>query len=298
VTLRYEIVTRRPGGTQRSYSYAADDELAPGDIVRLGGRDWLVAEAEPTDDGKMTARLVAKPARYRLRLRHPNGREERGALRRYRPGAPRFGHAFSTREDGHPVSWEVVDEGLARDDEGEPYLELVAARDYGELEDLPRHELEHALLEGRSRVPAALGATVTAAEARGEAAELVALEAGEEPDWAAAARFVDALILEEIEDDLLVLCGVDPDADPRDTWLEVVKERLRSDLERFRADIEGDHDQIEEWDYLDGRIFVSVGRIEDEAEPDSGHGWMCRLLDSSVLGAAGFDRVRKPQLEV
>ena len=70
----------------------------------------------------------------------------------------------------------------------------------------------------------------------------------------------------------------------------------RTDLERFRADIEGDHDQIEEWDFRDGRVFASVGSEEDEANPDSGHGWMCRLVDASVLGAAGFRRVRKTEL--
>jgi hypothetical protein len=29
----------------------------------------------------------------------------------------------------------------------------------------------------------------------------------------------------------------------------------------------------------------------------SGHGWMCRLVDAEVLGAAGFERVRKAELE-
>jgi hypothetical protein len=75
-----------------------------------------------------------------------------------------------------------------------------------------------------------------------------------------------------------------------------VKERLRSDLERFRADIESDHDQIEQWSFREGRIFASVGSADDESDPDSGHGWMCRLVDSEALGAAGFDRVRKAEL--
>ena len=72
--------------------------------------------------------------------------------------------------------------------------------------------------------------------------------------------------------------------------------RLRSDLEQFRADVEGDHDEIEEWDFLDGRIFASVGSTDDEANPDSGHGWMCRLVDSGVLTAARFRRVRKTEI--
>ena len=76
-----------------------------------------------------------------------------------------------------------------------------------------------------------------------------------------------------------------------------MKERLRADLEAFRADIEGDHDEIEEWDFRGGRIFASVGTFEDEADPNSGHGWMCRLVDSEALGAAGFDRVQRVQLD-
>ena len=157
-------------------------------------------------------------------------------------------------------------------------------------------QLEHALAAREERLPDAAAATFTRAEKGGLALELVALEPGEEPDWDDAERYLDALVLEEIEDDLLEQCGVNPGADPRETWLDKVKERLRSDLARFRDDIEGDHDEIEEWDFRDGRIFASVGSTDDEADPDSGHGWMCRLVDAGVLGAAGFDRVRKASL--
>ena len=96
----------------------------------------------------------------------------------------------------------------------------------------------------------------------------MALEPGEEPDWEAAERFIDALILDEIDDDLIVQGGVDTDHDSRDTWLVKVKERLRSDLESFRADVEGDHDQIEEWSFRDGRIFATVGSMDDESDPN------------------------------
>ena len=147
-------------------------------------------------------------------------------------------------------------------------------------------------------MPGAALATVARAQTAGLAVELVALDPGEEPDWEAARRYIDALILEEIEDDLLELCGVNLDRDPGETWLEKVKERLQSDLERFQADIEGDHEEIEEWDFRDGRILASVGSIEDEANPESGHGWMTRLVDVSALTAAGFARVRKADLAV
>ena len=72
-----------------------------------------------------------------------------------------------------------------------------------------------------------------------------------------------------------------------------VKRRLAADLEQLRRDVERDHDQIEQWDFRDGRILASLGSEEDEAAPDSGHGWMCRLLDAGALSAAGFQQVRK-----
>ena len=228
-------------------------------------------------------------------LRHPDGHSEAGAFRRYRPDAPRLGHALSTTVDGIPVSWQVADERLRRDEQGKPYLELTAERDYGEAEDaptLPEHQLEHALT--RDEAIEAL----SRAQASGELVELVALEPGEAPGWEEAERYIDAPIFDEIEDDLFVLCGVDTRNDPQDTWLDTVKARLREDLRRFREDIESDHDQIEEWDFRDGRVFASIGSFDDQASPDSGHGWLSRLVDAGPLFAAGFSRVRKAQLLV
>lgn len=293
MTITYELVTIARDGKQRVATYASAEELSPGDVVRFKGRDWLL---ERIEDGE-PPRAIGKPARYRLRLVYPDGREELGAFRRYRPDGPRLGHAFTTLEDGHPISWQVSDERLALDDDNEPYLDLVARRDFAEVEeDLPDHELEHVLAWQQAGFPEGAIGTLREAGERGLSVELVALEAGEAPDWEAAERYIDALIFEEIEDDLFELCGVDPDKDARETWLPTVKERLREDRRSFRADIEGDHDEIEEWEYRDGRVFTSVGREEDEADPLKGHGWMCRLLDASALGAAGFDRVRKAEI--
>jgi hypothetical protein len=283
VASTYEVVTVNRAGREHRRPYAAESDLAPGSVIRLDGRDWLV---EAVEDG----RVVAKPARYRLTLRHPDGHEEVGAMRRYRPDAPRVGHMFTTGQ----VSWQVVDERLERDGEG-PYLQLLAERDFGEVEGLPDHELEHAEAR-RDELPEPAQATFARADDAGLEVELVALEPGEAPDWPEAEAYIDALILEEIEDDLLEQCGVDPDNDPRESWLDKVKERLRTDLERFRGDVEDDHDEIEEWDFRDGRIFASVGSYEDESNPDSGHGWLCRLTDVGALSAAGFQRVRRAQL--
>jgi hypothetical protein len=292
----YEIVTVNRAGKRRTHAYASDDRLGPGSVVRLSGRYWLIEEVAK-EEASGLIHAVARPARYRLRLRHPDGGEEIGALRRFRPGAPRLGHAFTTLDDGRPVSWAVVDERLARADDGEPCLDLVAERDFTEFEEsVPDHELEHILAaREEDALPEAASGTLARAEQEGLSLELVALEPGEEPDWAAAERFIDALVLEEVEDDLIELCGVDTDRDPHETWLAKVKERLRSDLAAFRDDVEGDLDEIEEWSFRDGRIFASVGREEDEADPASGHGWMCRLVDSEALGAAGFARVRKTE---
>src|SRR5207249_2993413 len=79
----------------------SEDELTPGTVFRLEGRDWLVEAGEDGDP----ARVIAKPARYRLVLRHPHRTTEPGAFRRYRPDAPRRRHSFNTIEDRSPISW-------------------------------------------------------------------------------------------------------------------------------------------------------------------------------------------------
>lgn len=291
----YEIAAHTRTGRKRIHHYATGEPLRPGHVLRLAGRFWLI---ESVDEDGEPARAAAKPARYRVELHHPDGRVEPGAFRRFRPDAPRLGHSFTTMEDGQPVSWAVVDERLDHDEQGEPFLQLVAERDYGEFEQLPDHELEHALAAQRQRLPEGAAALLADAESAGLAIELVALEPGEVPDWEEALLYIEDLILEEIEDDLIELCGVTPDRDPRETWLRIVRDRLRADLESLRADLEGDHDEVEEWDFLDGRIVAAVGSYDDEADPDSAYGWLCRLVDASALVTAGFQRVRKAELQV
>ena len=290
----YELVHTSRAGNERAHPFATGEPLEPGSVLRFEGRYWLI---ERIDDD---VRAIAKPGRYRLELRHPDGRVEAGAFRRFRPDAPAIGHTFTTIEDGQPVSWEVQDRRLAYDEQSEPYVEFIADRDYTELdEDVSDHELEHTLAR---REEAELAASAEDAFARaqreGLSAELVALDAGEEPDWAEAASSIDALIIEEIEDDLIELCGVDTVNDPQASWLPKIKERLSGDLEQFRADVESEHDHIEEWRFRGGRIFASFGTEEDESDPESGHGWLCRLLDSGALRAAGFHRVRKVELDL
>jgi hypothetical protein len=111
----------------------------PGSVVLLGGRNWLVERVVTQP------RVHARPARYRLTLRHPDGRDKTGAFRRYRADGPRLGHQLTTLEDGTPISWAIVEQRLAHDEAGEPFLESIAERDYTEAESLPDHQLEHAL---------------------------------------------------------------------------------------------------------------------------------------------------------
>jgi hypothetical protein len=280
----YELAVQSRDGQQRLYHYLADAELHQGSVIEFNGRRWLVERV----DG---SRAAAVPARYRLTLRHPDGHEESGALRRQRSDAPEPGHQLTTMAGRSPVSWTVVEERLARDEDGQAFTEYVAERDYSEVDSLPDHQLEHSIDRDESTPPA-----VARAQATGLSIELVSLEPGHAPDWDEARRFLDALVLEELGDDLLELCGIDFDHDRRTTWLDIARGRLREDLERFREDIETDRDQIEQWEFRDGRVFAAVGEEDDEYRPDTGYGWMCRLVDGDVLGAAGFRRVRQAQL--
>jgi hypothetical protein len=134
----YRLVTLGRTGREHARPYTSQDPLEPGSVVLLGGRYWLVERVDDAD-------VYARPARYRLTLRHPDGREEAGAFRRFRADAPTVGHQLATFENGEPVSWAVVEQRLGRDDAGEPFLEWIAERDHGEVESLPDHQLEHAL---------------------------------------------------------------------------------------------------------------------------------------------------------
>jgi len=296
VAYHYEVTVVHTDGRRHAKPYASDQPLRPGDVIVVEGRDWLIEQADEPSDGGGAGKAIAKPARYRLRLRHPDGREETGAFRRFRADRPRLGHAFTTLEEGRPISWEVVAEQLAVDDDGNPFLDLVAERDYAEYDELPDHELEHVLAREESELPASAVAMLAQAQQTGQQVELAALEPGEEPDWDEAGRYVDALVFDEIEDDLLEMCGVDTREPRHETWLDTVKQRLTADLAQFREAIEAGSGSIEVWEFREGRIFATVGSMEDEYDPDHPHGWMCRLLDSSALGAAGFVRVRKAEL--
>ena len=287
----YKIITRNRTGQEHIRPFVFADAVAPGTVVFLRGRYLLVERVEQE-------RVYAGPARYRLTLRHPDGHREEGAFRRFRADAPAVGHQFTTLENGAPISWAVLEQYLAHDAGGDPFLHSIAERDYAEAESLPDHELEHTLERDHDDDTAAAAATLSRATEAGLAIELVGLEAGQAPDWEEASLYLESLILEELEDDLIEQCGVHPGRDRQETWLDIVKRRLRNDLDSFRTEVEGLHDEIEEWVFRGARIFATVGRFDDDVNPSSGFGWMCRLVDSGVLLAAGFYRARKPLIPI
>jgi hypothetical protein len=184
----YLVVTRRRTGKERVHEFASEDQLEPGDVLRPDGRYWLIASIGTGDDAP--PRVVGVPARYRLRLRHPDGREELGGLRRFPPNPPRLGHSYTTLENGQPVSWEVVDQQLEQDEQGEPCLGFIAERDVAEVEALPSRELEHALARSREdELPQSAQAAFDRAEQMGLSVEFVALEPVVDAGVLAAAGF-------------------------------------------------------------------------------------------------------------
>jgi DnaK suppressor protein len=234
------------------------------------------------------------PSRFRLVLRQPCGTTESGAIRRLQPDSPRAGHTLTTLTAEGPASWTVVEERVERDERGVSFLAVYAERNYGEQDgSLPDHELEHELLRrGSEGWPLARIDKVVAV---GLSAELVSLDPGGTPDWEKAERYLEALTLDTLGDDLLERF-VDTRRDPQDRWLDTVKERLRADLASFRVDVDDEHDEIEEWEIAGRRIFVSIGDAEAESDPSRGHGWLVRLCDVGVLSAAGFTRIRQAEL--
>ena len=134
----YKIITRNRTGQEHIRPFVFADAVAPGTVVFLRGRYLLVERVEHE-------RVYAGPARYRLTLRHPDGHREEGAFRRFRADAPAVGHQFTTLENGAPISWAVLEQYLAHDAGGDPFLHSIAERDYAEAESLPDHELEHTL---------------------------------------------------------------------------------------------------------------------------------------------------------
>jgi len=99
---------------------------------------------------------------------------------------------------------------------------------------------------------------------RADGSKLVALDPGEEPDWPASkslALHSTHSSFEEIEDDLFVAVRRRRRHDGgRRRWLGNREGAPAvADLEAFATDVEGDHDEIEEWEF---RVVASSSRSE------------------------------------
>jgi hypothetical protein len=163
--------------------------------VRLEGRYWLIESVEP--DGKSSrggGREAGALSPHASASRRTGGDGSVPALPPRRAQARALVLDPRERPSGH---WEVVDLRPARDEWSEIYLELIAERDFAELDELPDHELEHALARrGEEELPEGAAATLERAQQAGLSIELVALDPGDEPDWDEAERSIDALVLQ------------------------------------------------------------------------------------------------------
>jgi hypothetical protein len=288
------ILPSRHGNAQaHRHRLSTANDLRVGDVVRVTGGRWIVDELREAG-GEREARL--EPARFRVVLLQPDGREEAGAVRRLRDDSLGVGHAFTTADETgtHRLRWDVVADRFVRDEGGRPLIEFVAEHGLHGRERVPDHELEHRFAQQGDLAEAR--AALEFATAAGLAVELVELEPDRDPDWDEARALLEALVIEEVGEDLLERCGIKPERDLPETWIDLVRLRLRADLTSFRGDVEGPHRQIHEWHIGPRRVFASIGTWESEADPDSGHGWLCRLVDGDVLGAAGFVRLREIEL--
>ena len=56
----YSVVTRRRTGKERVHEFASEDQLQPGDVLRLEGRYWLIAGIEPPTTGRRGPRAFRR----------------------------------------------------------------------------------------------------------------------------------------------------------------------------------------------------------------------------------------------
>jgi hypothetical protein len=83
--LSYEIVTHDRTGRERVHPYTGEDALAPGSVVLIGGRYWLVDRIEQT---RVQTSRRATGSRYATRV---DGKSP--GRPRFRADAPAPGHS-------------------------------------------------------------------------------------------------------------------------------------------------------------------------------------------------------------
>ena len=197
----YDVVVVHRTGKEHVHRYTTEEPLEPGDVVRLEGRHWLSSASRATAR-RRSPRAIGCGFAIRTAAR-TSGRSaasdptRRGSATRSPPSrtgarsAGRSSTAAGPRRERRAVPRPRRGARLRR-------RRSDAARPRARAHARPRSEDE---------LPEGAEATLARAADEGLSVELVALEPGEEPDWEAAERFIDALVLEEIEDDLIEQCG-------------------------------------------------------------------------------------------
>ena len=186
--MTYEVVTSISREKERVRRYSSDDPLAPGERAPDG---WPLLARSRASKGREARpglpRVLAKPARYRLRLRHPDGHEELGAMRRLRSGSPDgwVTHSRRSRKDSRSAGrWSTS--SLSATSAASRFSTYVAERDYAEAEGSSPTMSSSTRSTVRRR--GGCRRTPTRRSQRlpreGLDVELVALDPGEEPDWA------------------------------------------------------------------------------------------------------------------
>ena len=237
--------------------------------MTLDGRDWLVDAVEEGD----TARVVAKPARYRLRLRHPDGREELGAFRRMRAGQP------ATRPLVHDARGRGSRQLGASSRRRSPTTSRTSRSSTSSPSATtarPRATCPTTSSSTRSPASADGSGRRQGVDRRGDALRACRsssprssrtrrrtgrrLAATSRPSVSTRSRTTCSSCAASTRGD-----------DSEGTWLETVQARLRDDLESFSADVEGDHDEIEEWDFhRRPRLRLRGLGPDDEVRPRQG----------------------------
>ena len=119
----YDVVAVR-GETREHHDLGTQSPLGEGEIIPLDDEDWIVDRLEPGGEGGRPL-VTAKPVRYRLTLRHAPASEHAGGFHDAAGHRPDVGYRFDT---GPATGWTVIKRSLKRDRDGEPYIDLIAAR--------------------------------------------------------------------------------------------------------------------------------------------------------------------------
>ena len=256
--------TSRRSGKERVHPYTSEEPLAPGDVVRYEGRDWLV---ERLDGTRVAAEAGALPAAATAPRRARGARRVPALPARRSPGRAHLQHARG-RAAGELAGRRRA--ARRRDEHGEP---------------VPRPDRRARLQRARGRAaacPSTSSSTRSRARTtpRGGGRGAGARRGGGPVRRARRARAGRGARLGRGR-------GVHRRARARGDRGRPARALRRRTPTAIRArrgstpsrsgcapissgsghDVEGDHDEIEEWEFRDGRIFAAVGSFEERGGP-------------------------------